>query len=175
MPLKSGLATMALVFGSFHGLVPRARATKFRTVMGVSFSKSRAVIVPIEVLNIAYRPGSRAGAAPVAPVAPVAPAGALAGVLGGALGGGVWASPLDAIGRKAAIGVKAAIRTKSDDRFIKFSREFPILAENRLRRPLANETGFQRHPPLTHASGYFSSDSCRTGASLRSLGHFCFD
>src|SRR5205807_760557 len=147
MPLKSGLATMALVFGSFHGLVPRARATKFRTVMGVSFSKSRAVIVPVEVLNIAYRPGSRAGAAPVAPVAPV---GALAGVLGGALGGGVWASPLDAIGRKAAIGVKAAIRTKSDDRFIKFSREFPILAENRLRRPLANETGFQRHRSITY-------------------------
>src|ERR1017187_5147889 len=80
MLLNSGLAFMALVLGSFHGFVPLARATKFRTVMGVSFSKSLAVMAPIEVLKIAYRPGSRAGAAGV----PGVPAGALAGAAGGA-------------------------------------------------------------------------------------------
>src|SRR5262245_33532744 len=49
--------------GSRHDLTPRARSTKFCTVIGVSNSKSLTTISPIEVRRVAYKPGSRSGAA----------------------------------------------------------------------------------------------------------------
>src|SRR5437667_11538899 len=94
MPLKSGFFNMVLVFGSIHALVPRARATKFATVTGVSFSKSLATMTPIEVVKIAYRPGSRAGPAAATGVAPGAflgAAGAASGAFLDAGGGGTCA------------------------------------------------------------------------------------
>ena len=54
----SGRSTAFFDLGSSHGLVPRAKPMKFATVAGVSFSNNCAVIDPIEVLMVAYRPGS---------------------------------------------------------------------------------------------------------------------
>jgi hypothetical protein len=48
-------------FGSRHGLVPCAKATKLATVRGVYFSCNCAVMEPSLVLKIAYNPGFKAG------------------------------------------------------------------------------------------------------------------
>src|SRR5262249_21646179 len=45
-----------------HALPPRARAMKFFTVIGDSFSYKTQTIVPSDVVKVAYVPGSRAGA-----------------------------------------------------------------------------------------------------------------
>src|SRR5437016_13083682 len=105
MPLKSGFFNMVLVFGSIHALVPRARATKFATVRGVSFSRSVAVMTPIEVVKIAYSPGSRAGAVAAAGAAP----GAFLGAAGAVLGGGTCAQ------------APTPINKRTDSRFIGIS------------------------------------------------------
>src|SRR5438105_4502259 len=55
---KSGRSVALRALGSSHGLVPRASPMKFATVAGVSFSSSSAVMDPMEVLMVAYSPGS---------------------------------------------------------------------------------------------------------------------
>src|SRR2546422_7827559 len=99
---------MVLVFGSIHALVPLARAVKFATVTGVSFSKSLATMVPIEVLKIAYSPGSRAGTA----AAPGASAGAFLGAAGAVLGAG---------GGGTCAHAPTPINKRTDSRFIGIS------------------------------------------------------
>src|SRR4030095_14112619 len=63
VPEYSARVVFWFVFGSVQALLPpRASAMKFLTVTGDSFSYKMQTMFPRDVLNVAYVPGSRAGA-----------------------------------------------------------------------------------------------------------------